>query len=186
MEIHPLALTRNINEDTLRDSFDRGLVSAHAGNGPTRVFILGGEINEAPLEISCVIKNEDVLVYHAAAMRPQYRVLLAALDPGQRQDIDEPPPYGLSADEIPLTEGLIQELYEAAEQGHDAEWLGVRTRPGRPAPMSVGKKALVGLPSEIYAFVEAEAQKNRCSMAFVIATILQQSLDSNSEPAGIN
>lgn len=159
MEIHPLSRAHGVSTDDLRHAFEHGSASAHAGNGPTQVLVLGADTAGSFLEITCVILDEDVLVYHAAPMRPEYQAILDLFPSKDANDeAAMSGTYGLSADDLILTDAVINQLFQTADEGHDVSWLKVRTRPGRPAPLAMGPAVRVGLASDLHQLLSDRAK----------------------------
>jgi hypothetical protein len=178
MEIHPPVLTGNITRSAIYTAVDRAFITTHIGNGPTQLLILGKDETGRDLEITVVVTNEDVLVLFAAAARPEYLALADELDlvPEWTNNTTSEEPatkYGQSTDGLDLTESLINELFAAAERGYDIERLSTRTRPGRPAPLTVGNIVRVGLDPKLYDASREEAH-NR---SITVSDLLQQALD---------
>jgi hypothetical protein len=140
-QMNPEALGDGISEDDVLWATEHALITTHNGNGPTLLFILGNDESGRMLEASAIVRHEDVLVVHADVARDEY---LTLLDEVQIRD-NRAASYGSSADGMRLTEEAVAELTAAAEKGHDVDFLLDRTRPGRPAPMTVGTVVRVAL-----------------------------------------
>lgn len=76
MGLHPSALAHSIGRQDIEYAVEHAITTIATGNGPTRLLILGPDATGRLLEVSCVIRKEDLLYFHAAPMRPTYKVLL--------------------------------------------------------------------------------------------------------------
>lgn len=155
MGIHPLALTHNLTRDEIEWAIEHSEATIAIDNGPTRIMIIGPAPDGRLLEVSGVIRDEDVLVVHADRARPDYEPLvsLARQLPGAGEA--GPPPdtgdgFGWSVDGLALTPELIAQLQAEADSGYDVATLRVRLRTGRPAPLSVGEVFRIDLDPALY------------------------------------
>jgi hypothetical protein len=170
MHIHPDALAPGVTETAVFHATEHAILTTHNGNGPTLLFILGPDDEEQLLEISAVVRHEDILVVHADRARDEYLGLLEALapiDPG-------PAPFGHAADGVALGEGVIERLATAAVTGYDVDYLLDRTRPGRPAPMTFGTVVRVGLDPTLSAAIRALASATSSSPTDVIHNAIHE------------
>lgn len=146
MEIHPDAMTSGITRHGVYRATQQALLTTHIGNGPTQIFMIGRDESGQLLEISAVVRHEDILVVHADHARSEYMSLLDGL-PDRPKDDDG---FGRAADGLVLTDALILNLFHDADTGYDTEYLSKRTRPGRPAPMTVGTAVRLGMGASLY------------------------------------
>jgi hypothetical protein len=178
MDIHPPVLTGDISRHDIYAAIDQAFVTTHIGNEPTQLLILGKDETGRVLEITVVVKNEDVLVLFAADARPEYLALVDELNlvPEWSNITTSREPaskYGKSTDGLELTDSLINELYATAERGYDIERLSTRTRPGRPAPLTVGGVVRVGLDPKLYDAAREQAH----DYGIAVSDLLEQVLD---------
>lgn len=157
MDIHPSVLSNGLTRQTIYNATEQAHITTHIGNAPTQIFMLGDDENGQLLAISAIVRHEDILVFHVAAAAPKYAAL-AESAPAE-VPVDSPPgspTYGTSADGLVITEELVRAVHADAVAGYDVERLSVRTRPGRPAPLTVGGAVRIGLDESFSATV-AEA-----------------------------
>jgi hypothetical protein len=171
MEIHALAFAHGVERADMLAALEHTVVSSHAGNGPTKVVTLGRDTHGRLLELSCVVRNEDVLIFHAAPARPAYLPLIdeVALPP-----VVDGGKYAVSCDGVPMTEERIAELHAEAAAGYDTGWLLLRSRPGRPAPASFGDTVLVGLSAELHHAASARASTDGTTVSELVRVALQR------------
>ena len=117
-----------------------------------------------------IVRSEDLLVVYAAPARPEYAALAASLPPLDRA---EPGEYGLSADGCRLAGDLIARLAEDARRGGDLKRLRTRLRPGRPAPLTVGRTVAVAVGTELYEAVARAADQSGRTISEVVVDALR-------------
>jgi hypothetical protein len=151
MDIHPSVLTEDQTRQGIYHAIERSLITTHIGNGPTQIFMLGDDTAGRLLEISAVVRHEDILIIHVAEARHDYLALIEEAPVATPTAAGDPTgmSYGKSADNLELTEDLIGELFATADDGYDVDRLSVRTRPGRPAPLTVGGAVRLGLDESL-------------------------------------
>lgn len=170
MQIHPEALAAGITHQGVLRATEQALLTTHNGNGPTLLFILGRDDQGRMLEVSAIVRHEDILVVHADEAREVYLALLELLS--QRDPTSAT--YGHAADGVRLTDHVVESLATAAAKGHDVEFLLDRTRPGRPAPMTFGTVVRVALDRELSAAVRDLAGTTGVSLADLIDKALHE------------
>ncbi len=186
MDIHPSVLTADITRHAIYDAIDHAFITTHIGNGPTQLLILGEDATGRVLEITAVVTNEDLFVVFAADARDEYVALANELDLvpewSERAVSDAPTArYGTSTDGIALTDSLVEELNAEAEAGYDVERLLTRTRPGRPAPLTVGGVVRVGLDPELNDAVLNTAEDRGVDVEALIEQALEGYLHASSD-----
>lgn len=147
MEIHPTVTDHELTPDDVYTAVRGALITTHIGNGPTRLLIVGATPSGRLLELTAVVKHEDVLVVHAADARPDHLGLVD--EAGASAPDSSPSAWGRSADNQVLTDEVLKSVFEEAEAGHDVARLATRVRPGRPAPLTVGTTIRLGLDPEL-------------------------------------
>ena len=179
MGVHPLALTTGLTRHQIEQSVEDAAATIAIGNGPTLILTLGFDADRLLIEATGVIRDEDVLVVHAAPARQEYRVLydIAQSLPGAGES--GPPvggvsTYGWSVDGLELADPLIDDLIERAEHGHDIDTLRIRIRPGRPAPLSIGDVIRLQLAPDVLAACAERADLDGVPVHEVIRRALRQ------------
>jgi hypothetical protein len=186
MDIHPSVLAGDITRQAIYDAIDHAFITTHIGNGPTQLLILGKDETGRVLEITAVVTNEDLFILFAADARSEYLALAHELDlvpewsDGEKSDVPTSK-YGASTDGIALTDALIDELYAAAESGYDIERLRTRTRPGRPAPLAVGRVVRVGLDPGLNDAATRTARAHGVAVEALIQQALEGYLHASSD-----
>ena len=170
MEIHPSALIGGRSRQSIYDAIENARITTHIGNAPTQIFVLGEDGDGCLLEVSSVVRHEDILVVHVAEARADYRPLADMAAPAARPTDRH---YGTSADGLVLTDELVAELHAVAAAGYDVERLSTRTRPGRPAPLTVGGAVRLGLDRDLRARVDKEADRAGVPMGDYIEQALR-------------
>jgi len=172
MDIYPAALEGRTRADIFAAVQDSRLTT-HIGNAPTQIFMVGEDTTGQLLEITTVVRHEDVFVVHATPARAPALGMLATVDaePNPSKP-DDGKIYGISADELALTGTVVDQLFETADAGYDVDRLLTRTRPGRPAPMTVGSVLRVGLTEEKLASVQELANAEGVSVEEFITAAL--------------
>ncbi len=170
MQIHPEALAMGITREGVLRATEQALLTTHNGNGPTLLFILGSDDQGRMLEVSAIVRHEDILVVHADEAREEYLTLLELLSPRD----STPASYGHAADGVRLTDHVVENLATAAAEGYDVGFLLDRTRPGRPGPMTFGTVVRVALDRELSTAVRDLAGATGVSPADLIDTVLHK------------
>jgi hypothetical protein len=172
MDIHPDAMASGLSRDGVYLATQHALLTTHIGNGPTQIFMIGQDDTGRLLEVSAVVRHEDILVVHTDEARPEYLPLLDGL-PDRPQDAAG---YGRGADGVVLTQDLVHTLFDTADAGYDVEFLSNRTRPGRPAPITVGTVVRLGLDSTLRQAVQQAAAAQDVSEEAYIEELLKESI----------
>lgn len=126
MDIHPGAAPSGVTRENLHHAAEHARLTTHIGNAPTRLLIVGEDDTGRLLELTAVVRHEDVLVVHADTARASYRSLLDELALPSHDDGE----FGRAADGVVLTDELVHTLFEQAVSGYDVDSLLDRTRPG--------------------------------------------------------
>lgn len=178
MDIHPSALSGRTRADIF-SAVEHAKLTTHIGNAPTQIFIVGPDTHGDDLEMTAVVRHEDVFVLHAAPVRVETVALLGEVEVPQPQTAPgELPEYGTAADDYEITNRVADELYAAAEAGYDVDYLLTRTRPGRPAPMTVGTVVRVGLTAEQLSGLTTRASAAETSVEELLTTAASAFSDS--------
>lgn len=172
MDIHPDAMAGGLTREGVYRATQQALLTTHIGNGPTQIFMVGREESGRLLAITAVVRHEDILVVHADEARLDYLSMLDGL-PDRPGDADG---YGRGADGVVLTDELVQTLFEMADAGYDVDFLSARTRPGRPAPMTVGTVVRLGLDATLRRAVQDAASSQDMTEADYVETVLNESI----------
>lgn len=176
MHIHDDALASHLSPSAVCHAIEHAILTTHNGNGPTLLFILGPDEDGRLVEVSAIVRHEDILVIHADRAREEYLGLVDVLEPTDT----EPAPFGHAADGIALTEEVVAHLAVAAIDGYDVGYLLDRTRPGRPAPMTFGTVVRVGLDPALSATTAAVAAATGSSPADVIDAAIRTQRGSHA------
>ncbi|MCS5735560.1 hypothetical protein [Herbiconiux daphne] len=177
MDIHPAALDGRSRADIF-SAVENARLTTHIGNAPTQIFIVGPDTTGVDLEMTAVVRHEDVFVLHAAPARPATRALLAEVVPPDPQTpAGTLPDYGTAADDYELTSAVIDRLSGEAEAGYDVDYLLTRTRPGRPAPMTVGAVVRVGLSQTDLTDAAAQAEAEGVTVEQFVADAVEMLLE---------
>ncbi len=185
MDIYPATLA-NVSRDDLFAAVQDAQLTTHVGNAPTQIFMVGSDTHGHLLEITTVVRQEDVFVVHAGPARAESLEMLRFV---QSEDLPAPSHgdekvYGVSADEWELTDTTIEELHKTAEDGYDVPRLLTRTRPGRPAPMTVGTVVRIGLEERLLAKITLAATNEQQSEAEYVVTALRQLVNDEAAHRG--
>lgn len=175
MDIHPAATATGLTREGIYRATQQARLTTHIGNGPTQIFMIGEDDTGRLLEITAVVRHEDILVVHAAPARPDYLPMLAGL-PDRPEDADG---YGRAADGLVLTHDLIHTLFDTADTGYDVDFLRNRTRPGRPAPMTVGTTVRLGLDPAMRQTVDNTAAEHDMTSAAWVEDTLRNALSTS-------
>lgn len=166
MAVHPNALRHGLTARQIRTAIDQGEATMAIGNAPTMILILGKDEDGTMIEVSCVIRGEDVIAIFAQPIRSEYLPLLELAHTLPGADGDHTPAgrgadgsWGRSVDGLELTDELALELNERAALGHDYDVLRLRLRGGRPAPLAVGEVVRLELESALFAEVAQRADE---------------------------
>ncbi|MCS5735559.1 hypothetical protein [Herbiconiux daphne] len=182
--VHPLALRYGLTREQISHAIDHGEATMAIGNGPTMILILGEDAAGEMIEVSCVIRGEDVLAIHAQALRPAYRPLLELAHSLPGADGDHTPAgavdggWGRSVDGLELTEQLAVALNDRAQRGHDYDVLRLRLRGGRPAPLAVGEVVRVHLDDRLHDAAAAKADELGISLPELVRRAVGRRLAS--------
>ncbi|MCW2525493.1 MAG: hypothetical protein JWM76_353 [Pseudonocardiales bacterium] len=174
MDIHPDAMAPGLTREGVYSATQQALLTTHIGNGPTQIFMIGEDDTGRLLEISAVVRHEDILVVHTDEARPEYLSMLDGLPDRPRDEKG----FGRGADGVVLTGELVQTLFDAADSGYDVDFLSTRTRPGRPAPITVGTVVRLGLDPILRRAVTDAASTAGVSEAAYIEGVLQDTIRS--------
>lgn len=184
MSTHPLALTRGVSRAQIEYIVDHAEATLALGNGPTMILILGTTEHGERIELTGVMRDEDVLWVHARPAIDDYAPLFAlahdqAAAMPQLDDEADGGAYGVSVDAMALTEPLIDELIVAARDGHDIDTLRLRLRPGRPAPLSVGVQVRVTLSPALSVASSERADADGIALPELARRALRHHLQAN-------
>jgi hypothetical protein len=185
MGIHPLALTHGLSREQIELAVENAETTVAIDNLPTRILILAFGDDGQLLEATGVIRDEDVLFVHAGPARAGYKALLDTT--GAPPSIHQRPAapettdtQRYSVDGVELTDGLIADLAERAQTGHDIDTLKIRLRPGRPAPLSVGDVIRVELTPALYSACASRADDEGVPVHDVMRRALRRHLQLES------